>query len=85
MTKEFIKQCSVCKKIKINDKWINPTEEDINKKEISHGLCFDCFKIEMTGITDCKKFCDECEIKDACFNYRKDDVCLLEERELLKC
>lgn len=44
MSKEFITQCCVCKKVKTNDHWTLPCHMlfSIDPLNISHGYCPEC-------------------------------------------
>ena len=80
---DYIIQCCVCKRIKIGNDWVK-SEINLSNKIITHGYCFDCYEKVIEDMMKGKKLCNDCEIKDACFSYRKDEICILKEKPVKK-
>jgi len=55
--KDFIVQCSGCRKIRINDLWVENLDRiDLDTHEnVSHTICFECAKIYYPEYADLVK------------------------------
>lgn len=39
----FVKQCCVCKKVKLGELWVNDTADAPGRNNFSHGYCPPCY------------------------------------------
>ncbi len=40
----MIRQCCVCKKVHRRGRWVEPTPDDLQRMDISHGFCRECYE-----------------------------------------
>lgn len=48
----MLRQCCVCKKIHVDGKWVQPTPEQIDHDNITHGYCEECYKDFMRTVAE---------------------------------